>query len=386
MKIVYCLPQLYRPGGIERMVTIKANYLADVYGYDVTLVVAHQQEKAPFYELSQKVKVVDFGINYDETLGYPILKRLVARSKFHTLHKQRLTKILFEIRPDITISTLTHEAAFLPSIKDGSKKVLEFHFCRGHKRIMADSFKYPFLKKMAYYLKCWQEEHLIIPKYDQFVVLTEEDKAKWKSNIQNVTCIQNILPFENEGKADLNNKTVIAVGRLDAQKGFDKLLDVSRYVKEKHPDWKFNIFGDGQDRKLLLNQISHNGLNHVVTINPSTQAIKEEYLNASIFVMTSRYEGMPMTMLEAMSLGLPIVSYDFPNGPKDLISNEKNGFLIKDNDVQSMVDSFDLLMNDTEMRKVMGSESFNKSRMFTRDLIMQKWKSLFDSLVNERLN
>ena len=134
MKIVYCIPQLYRPGGIERIVTLKTNYLTEVYGYDVTIVTADQKEMNPFYELNKKVKMIDLGLDYDGTLSLLIAKRFMARSRLHRLHKEKLTALLMKIRPDVTVSTFTHEASFLPGIKDGSKKVLEFHFCRGHKR------------------------------------------------------------------------------------------------------------------------------------------------------------------------------------------------------------------------------------------------------------
>ena len=193
MKITYCIPQLYRPGGIERIVTIKANYLAEVFGCDVAIVVADQKGKVPFYELSNKVNVLDLGLDYDGTLNMPIWKRIMVRYRLHKLHKEKLERFLSGQHPDITISTFTHEASFLPNIKDGSKKVLEFHFCRKHKRKMADTFNFSFIKRMTYYFKCWQEENFIIPKYDQFVVLTEEDRQHWKSMIPTVKQISMYL-------------------------------------------------------------------------------------------------------------------------------------------------------------------------------------------------
>lgn len=186
MKIVYCLPQLFNPGGIERIVSIKANYLVEVYGYDVTIVVANQKKQVPFFKLNEKIKIVDLNIDYDKALSLPFFKRLYLRHKLQKEHKKKLAKYLFTNHPDIVISTFTHEAAFLPQIKDGSKKILEFHFCKGHKIKMAQAFHFGFITKLAYYYRCWQEENIIIPKYDQFVVLTYEDKNLWKNKINNV--------------------------------------------------------------------------------------------------------------------------------------------------------------------------------------------------------
>lgn len=183
MKIVYCLPQLFHPGGIERIVSIKANYLVEVYGYDVTIVVANQKKQVPFFKLNKKIKIVDLNIDYDNALSQSLFKRLYLRHKLQKEHKTKLSKYLFTNHPDIVVSTFTHEAAFLPQIKDGSKKILEFHFCKGHKIKMAKAFHFGFITKLAYYYRCWQEENIIIPRYDQFIVLTKEDEISWKEKI-----------------------------------------------------------------------------------------------------------------------------------------------------------------------------------------------------------
>ena len=132
MKIVYCLPQLYNPGGIERIVTIKANYLANVFGWDVTIVLAAQNGRPIYYELSDRIRIVDLQLPYFDMLSMPLLNRIRFKQKIKSIHMKKLTDVLFDIRPDVTVSTFTFEANFLPQIKDGSKKVLEFHFCRGH--------------------------------------------------------------------------------------------------------------------------------------------------------------------------------------------------------------------------------------------------------------
>ncbi len=380
MKIVYCVPQMYHPGGIERIVSIKANWLAEKAGYDVTIIAADQQGLPPFYKLNDKITLLDLHLDYESTQKFPLAKRLIERHKLHKKHKKALKRILLELRPDITISTFTNEVSFLPDIKDGSKKILEFHFCRGHKHKMADTFRFPLLTRLFYYYKCWQEENVIIPKYDQFVVLTEEDKNDWKNKVPSVKCISNILPFETDERGTLERKVVIAVGRLDAQKGFDRLIQLWSEVHENHPDWTLDIYGQGKDKKMLEALKTSLSLDNVVNIHPPCQNIKEKYLNSSIFVMTSRYEGLPMTLLEATGLGLPSVCYDFKCGPKDVIRDGENGFIIKENDTSAFTEALDKLMNDKSRRMIMGDEAKSLSTRYSSDAIMKKWIELFNTI------
>ncbi len=383
MKIVYCLPQVYRPGGIERIISLKANYLADMCNDEIYIITACQFGKKPYYVFSSKIKFIDLNINYDAILILPIWKRIIRKIVLQLLHKRKLKKILCEIHPDITISTFTHEAAFLPSIKDGSKKVLEFHFCKGHKIKMAQAFHFGFITKLAYYYRCWQEENIIIPKYDQFVVLTKEDEISWKQKVHNVKHISNILPFEKEGKAELTQKHVIAVGRLDSQKSFNRLIDIWALVTPKHPDWILDIYGQGKDFRKLQSQIDSYGISDTTVIHQPDQNIKDHYLNSSIFVMTSVYEGLPMTLLEANGLGLPSVCYDFPCGPKDVIKDVINGFLVKDGDSNTFADRLLTLMENDNIRKRMGQEAYQMSERYSCKNIMCEWVTLFNELIKK---
>lgn len=384
MKIVYCVPQLYRPGGIERIVSIKANSLAEDYNCEVFIITSDQKELPPYYPLSEKVKVYDLGVDYDSLLKLPLHQRIIKKVNFTKKHKSKLADLLNVIKADFVISTFTHESSFLPQIKDGSKKILEFHFCRGHKKLMADAFKFSFLTKLAYYFRCWQEENIIIPRYDQFVVLTEEDKIRWQNKIRNVICISNISPFDGEEqRAELTNKTAIAVGRLDAQKGFDRLISIWATIHSQYPDWKLYIFGAGRDSARLHSLIAQFKLESVVFINTPDKDIKQRYLKSSIFLMTSRYEGLPMTLLEAQSLGLPAVTYDFKCGPCDVIINEKSGYIIEDYSNKEFANKLSILMDSRDIRLKMGLEAINQSKRYSKSLVMSKWFSLFNELIKK---
>ena len=383
MKIVYCLPQLFHPGGIERIVSIKANYLVEVYGYDVTIVVANQKKQVPFFKLHEKIKIVDLNIDYDKALSQPLFKRLSLRHKLQKEHKTKLSKYLFTNHPDIVISTFTHEAAFLPQIKDGSKKVLEFHFCKGHKIKMAKAFHFGFITKLAYYYRCWQEENIIIPKYDQFVVLTDEDKNLWKNKINNVINIPNILSFRNVDKyADLKSKTAIAVGRLDNQKGFDTLINMWAEIVKQCKDWKLNIFGQGEDEDYLNQLICKLNLKDSVFINRPDKNIQQRYLESSLLLMTSNYEGWGLVLTEAMQCGLPVVAFACKCGPKDIINNGVDGFCIPYKNKNLFVKHAIQLMNDEKLRFTMGYNARNNIQRYSIDNVMPKWHDLFNKLTN----
>lgn len=379
MKIIYCLPQLYMPGGIERICSIKANYLADVMHYDVKIVVSQQDNLPPYYELSPNVRMVDLNIQYSQMNSMPILKRIRTKAKLQREHKRKLSEFLLKEKADIVISTLTHEVNFINDIKDGSKKLLEFHFCRGHKRKMADAFGFPILTKLAFYVQCWREEYLLIPKFDQFVVLTAEDMKYWQGRIKNVKYISNILPFEQGEQANLESKHVIAVGRFDAQKGFDRLIQIWASIADSHPDWILDIFGQGSDKHKLQHLIDE--LNcKTISLHDPDKNIKQRYLESSIFVMTSTYEGLPMTLLEATGLGLPSVCYDFTCGPKDVIVEGQNGFLIPEGDASSFANKLSLLMSDSQLRLQLGNNAYKLSTRYSKSTIMSQWVKLLNNI------
>lgn len=385
-KIVYCIPDLYKPGGIERIISMKANYLAEYnngHDYSVTIITTGQGENPPFYEFSDRIKFIDLNINYDEIVCYPFLKRTWIRRKKRIEHKKRLEKVLKEIAADIVISTFTHDASFLPSIKDGSKKILEFHFSKGYKLRRAATENWSFIFRLAYGYLSLREERTVPPKYDAFVVLTKEDQEAWKSIRPDTISIPNIIPVLSDERSSKKNKLVIAVGRLDNQKGFDRLIDLWGLIKKESPDWSLHIFGTGEDKDKLQAQIEKKQLQDQIQIFPPEKNIAKRYAESSIFVMTSRFEGFPMVLLEAMSFGLPSVSYLFKCGPRDAIENEVNGFLVKEGDKQLFAEKVITLMKDEDLRKRMGDKATKATQKYTYDNIMQKWIELFQNVLTK---
>ncbi|WP_082211692.1 glycosyltransferase family 4 protein [Parabacteroides timonensis] len=384
IKIVYCIPDLFRPGGIERIISMKTNYLAEYNNgnsYDITIITTGQGKRPAYYEFSNKIKFIDLDINYDEIVSYSFLKRTLIRREKKKKHKTRLEKVLKDISADIVISTFTHDATFLPSIKDGSKKILEFHFSKGYKLQRSITENWSFIFRLAYGLRSFWEEYTIPKKYDAFVVLTKEDKAAWDVIRPDTIAIPNIIPLLSTDVSSKNNKIVIAVGRLDNQKGFDRLIDLWDLVKKDNPDWSLRIFGTGEDKEKLELQIQNKGLQNQIKIFPPEKNIAQRYLESSIFVMTSRFEGFPMVLLEAMSFGLPSVSYSFKCGPKDAIKDGINGFLVEEGDKVAFAEKINILMKDQALRKQMGNKAHEATQKYTYKIIMQKWIDLFQNVL-----
>jgi len=381
MKIVYCLPDTFRPGGIERIVSIKANYLADKMNYDVFIVTTGQQGKCNYYSFSERIKFIDLGINYDETLLLPFIQRIIERHNRRQLHKKKLTSLLLETKADIVISTFTHEADFLPRIKDGSKKILEFHFCRGYKKFMGIFYSKSFLTKLAYEIQNWIDENFVIHKYDKFILLTDEDSMRWAGKADNTIVIPNALSFEHSLKADLTNKSVIAVGRYDAQKGFDRLINIWRYVHEICPEWHLKIYGQGSDKQKLEKQIKDLNLQQKVHLFSPDPNIVEQFLVSAVCVMTSNFEGFGLVLTEAMECGVPCVAYHFPCGPEDIIKNGEDGYLVDNGNEQDFVNKLTDLLLDENKRKRFGTNAKTNVRRFSKTEIMPQWTKLFNDLL-----
>ena len=375
-KIVYCTPSLYIPGGVERVLTTKANYLADIAGYDITIVLTDGKDKEPYYPLSHKVKIIQLDINFEELWHLSFFKKIFVYLKKQRIFKKKLTDTLMELRPDITVSLLRREINFLTSIKDGSKKVGEIHVNKTNYR----NFESNNTNIIKDYFAKWWMNMLIkkVKKLDSFIVLTNEDKEKWHE-ISKTEVIPNPIPNLSPDIGNLKNKKVIAVGRYTYQKGFDLLIEAWRIVIEKHADWTLNIYGSGET-KAFQEQIIRLGIEKNCKLNGPTSNINEKYEESSILAFSSRFEGFGMVLLEAMSCGLPVVSFACPCGPKDIITDGKNGYLVEPENVEALAERICHLIEHEELRKEMGKAARKRAEDFQEDKIMQKWVDLFENI------
>lgn len=378
LKIVYITPALYMAGGVERVLTLKANYFAEHFGCDITIILTEGQGKPLFYPLSDKIKIVNLNIGFEELWNCSFLKKVFVYLKKQRQFKKTLTKELMSIRPDITISLLRREINFITDIKDGSRKIGELHVNRANYRNF-EANDTNWLKEL--FAKFWMRNLVThLKQLDKFVVLTEEDKSAWPE-LHNICVIPDPLSFVPNQQSMLSEKRVIAVGRYVYQKGFDLLLEAWAKIEKHFPDWEIAICGDG-NREPYIRQMKDLGIDTSrCCLNGTTADIQKEYVNSSIFAFSSRFEGFGMVLVEAMACGLPVVSFACPCGPKDIIKDGEDGFLIENGNVDVFAEKLSLLMNDLSLCKTMAQVAVRNVQRFSMVQIAERWRSLFNELI-----
>ena len=378
-KIAYCIPLLNRASGMERVLTIKANYLVEKLGYDVTIILTDGKGEPSYFPLSTKVKVIQLDIDIDSLWKYPIWKRFFLYKKRSRNYKKKLEACLNWLKPDITISLLRREINFINDLKDGSVKMGEIHFGRYKYRELNISFLPSFINKWisSQWMKQLESK---IKKLENFIVLTNEDATQWKG-IRNITVIPNPITICCQERSSCLNKQVIVVGRYTYQKGIDLLIEAWKMVIERHPDWLLNIYGTG-DKTYYENLANNLHLSESIVFHQETKNIIDKYLENSIYVLSSRYEGLPLVIMEAMSVGLPCVAFACPCGPKDIIHDGEDGIICEDGDIEQLANGICKLIEDENLRKRMGINAAKNIQRYTVDIIMQKWDRLFKETLN----
>ena len=377
-RIAYCTPSLYIAGGVERVLTTKANYFADVLGYEIYIILTDGKGKEPYYKLSPKIKVIHLDINFEELWHLSFLRKIPVYLKKQRVFKRKLTEVLMDIKPDITVSLLRREINFITSIRDGSKKVGEIHVNKlNYRNFEANDTN--IVKEL--FSKWWMRNLLSkLKKLDRFVVLSHEDKGYWYE-LDNVEVISNPLSFIPRKECTLDSHRVIAVGRYVYQKGFDLLLDAWKIVNKKHPTWELHVYGNG-DKTPYVEQVHHNDIKNCF-LEDAVNNIDEKYAESSIFVLSSRFEGFGMVLAEAMSCGLSCVSFACPCGPKDMISDGIDGLLVENGNVEELANKICCLIENEDLRKEMGKRAKINIQRYKEENIMEQWQNLFNELLSE---
>ncbi len=358
---------------MERVLANKANYLVRK-GHEVIIVTTEQKGRPSFFSLDERIQCYDLAIGYEDNNGKSIWNKLLHYPYKQYIHKERLNALLKKLRADIVISMFCNDVFFLPEIKDSSKKILEIHFSR--------------FKELQYgrtglwkWADAWRSKRheQLAQRFHRFVVLTKEDAGYW-GNLSNIRIIPNARTFEPRESSALLSSKVIAIGRYSTQKGFDRLIDIWTDVCKTDTAWHLDIIGDGELRESLQLQIERLNLQQRITLKPSTLDVATCYREASILAMTSRYEGLPMALLEAQAFGLPIVSYTCKCGPRDVITDGQDGFLVEEENSSLFAERLLTLMNDRAMRQQMGNAALHNSERYAEEKVMAQWLSLFNEI------
>lgn len=379
LKIVYLTPALYMAGGVERVLTLKANYFAEHFGYDITIILTEGKDMPLFYPLSPKVKVINLDIGFEALWTCGFFKKMVVYLKKQRRYRKLVEQELMRLRPDITISLLRREINFLTSIKDGSRKIGELHVNRANYRNFEKGNANWFKNLFA----CFWMLSLVdkLKRLDRFVVLTEQDRLSW-TEVTNVCVISDPLSFQPSRRSQQSEKRVLAVGRYSHEKGFDLLLQAWRMVEEKCLEWRLDIYGDG-DRTPYEQQLRAIGIDQKrCGLHGRTEDVETEYVNSSLFVCSSRFEGFGLVMVEAMACGLPVVSFDCPWGPRAILSDGHDGLLVENGCVEALAEALVRLMGDASLRSRMGDVAASNVQRFAIEKVAERWRALLEPLKN----
>lgn len=351
-------------GGEERMCQLVANELKR-RGYHVIVVLTEQLKKE--------------GIVYpfDEGIGIYYLQQNRVERKlnkwFGRLPELRYRYLLKKHHIDVVIDVGSPKSLLTTKAVDGL----------GIKVICWDHFNYEAFRKRW----CYDElKQLILNgKIHRLVVLTQADVKAYaeyeKEFPKDFVCqIYNPSPIQTEAYMPHLSNKVLACGRLANQKGFDLLLEAWREVEQQNSEWHLEIVGDGYSRKELEQQIKDYNLQRV-TISHFTNKVKEKYAEAGVFVFSSRYEGLGLVLLEAESMSLPLVSFDCPCGPREIVRNGYNGYLAEPENSHDLAEKLLAVMTDNKLREQMGRNAFEASRQFCTDSIMDQWERLINDVI-----
>ena len=465
MKIMYCIRGLHNSGGMERVLSVKANLLAS-RGHEVSIVVLRLKGRKPFFPIDPSVNIVDLSAPYLSLPGHPSSANATSDSPRSTVYsaagnaanpascsartessaspvssavgstsglaterarressaspassaegitsvlatgaserlkgsvRKRLSRVVEMLDPDVCVSLCGPEVRILPAVAGGRPCVAEYHFSHDKfYRKYGGIFMYPY---------AWLRTHMLeraVSEYDCMVTLTEHDLPIWKRHCRRVERIFNPVTTPPGQVSRLAEKRMIAVGRLEDQKNFKDLVSAWSIVAERCPDWRLEIFGEGKLEHALRSQIARLGLTGSVILRGVVKDIASEYSNSSALLMTSLHEGFPLALVEASSFGLPLISYDCPTGPSEIIvdagdggdagnvpaatfdqaaGNTPNGYLVPVGDVRTLADRICRIASDDNLRLRLGAASKASSHRFTPETIISAWEHLFFSLL-----
>lgn len=359
MNIVYIVEDFSENGGVEKIVSLKANLFAAKHQHQVTLISIYQDFRTQQFQLDSSISLLQLNVPFAKKISNPISK-LYSRIRTLTLAAKRLNKVINTINPDVIFFTTTLGALLLPLCHNKAKKIYESHLARQFNPYHA---LFLFMERKA----------------DKIICLTQDDAKEYKV-AKNVEVIPNFINLPTHTVKDYNCKKAIAVGRLETQKGFDRLINCWINVAQQHPDWQLDIYGEGSQHTALQKQIDELKLNNQIKLCGRCEKMMDTYPYYSLHIMSSRYEGQPMVLIEAQACGLPSVTFNFLYGASDIIQDKQNGLIIEQNNEPAFTQAILKMMESPSLREKYGKNSLYLAKKFSKENVFVQWQNLLNGL------
>lgn len=378
MKIVYVYKALALWGGIERILIDKMNFLSEQYQYDVYIITTCQGMHPIPYKLSSKVTHIDLGIRFHTKYQYSYPQRLWISHNMNKIFKEKLKSQINKIKPDIIVTIADMYVDIITSLFPQIPIIVESHSMKSHTAIVENQRNNMIRNFIRYkYLQS-------IKKATKLVTLTKGDAIEW--NLPKKTeIIPNCIHNNNQYLSNCENKKVIFAGRFAYQKGIDYAIEAWKIVHQKHPDWNLHIYGEGELKDKYQRIIETENLNNCIISHEPVSNIFEVYAESSMLLLTSRYEPFGLVIGEAMTCGIPCISFDCPYGPKAIITDNEDGLLAEDKNIIDLSNKINYLIENEEIRKKMGKKAKENIQRFYPDKIMPIWKQLFENLTKKNI-
>ena len=381
MKIVFLHHANVCRGGIERMLCTRANLMVEQNGYEV-MMLTYEQNGEPYpYSLSPKVKCIDLGIRLYAAYKSPLFLRYFRKLCLRRQLARAIRSFLDAYQPDIVVCTDkdANELNALSRVRRSECIMIEAHTGMIDHWIQVrrtTNIIRQFIARFDMYrLK------RAVSRFDVLIALTEDDANCWKPFVK-TEVIPNYYSYHSVCSADVivEKKRVISVGRLDYQKGQDLLLQAWAIVEAKHPDWQLDILGDGEELDSLNFLVSALHLQNVV-IHPSTKDVYSEYSQSDFLVCSSRWESFGLIIIEAMSCGIPVVSFDCDNGPRNIITDGEDGLLAKNGSIVDLADKINQMIENSSERRQMGVHALRNVERFKEEVVFKQYLELYRQYV-----
>lgn len=366
MRVYFYLADITFTGGIEKITTTLANYFVK-HGIEVIIVSNFHTNKNFSYSLDSNVKTV-----FLSEIPYSGMPGSFERLKMFFANRRRVKKY-FSLLHNETIIVQAFPNSFLYFLAMGKKN--------SNNIINVEHVHYFYYNKLLRILR-----YFVYKKYNNVCVLTSADKKQYDKLKIHASCIPNAIDFSCFSKIDINakrRKTVVGVGRLEKQKNFSSLIRAFYKVHQRHPDWSLEIYGKGNLHDELESQIKNLGISKDAKLMGVSNEINKVFQESGIFVLSSLYEGFSMVIVEAMSNGCPVVSFNCPNGPSDLIENKKNGLLVENQNEEKLYEAILQMIENPDFRKICIENALKSVKKYSIENIFEDWKSLFN-LVQEK--